>query len=63
MPKPDEVIAEVGSFTIFRKSDSKEYVIVGPAVQNSPLAYTMVRTTSETLSKLHKAIRADARRR
>lgn len=63
MPKPDEKIAELGPFTIFRKSDSKEYEIVGPAVEHSPLSYTMIRTTPELLQKLQKAVRSDSRRR
>lgn len=63
MPKPDEVVAEIGAFTIFRKAESREYEIVGPAADHSPLAYTMVRTTPETLDKIRNAIKADARRR
>jgi hypothetical protein len=61
MPKPDKMVAEIGAFTIFRKSDSQEYEIVGPAVQNSPLAYTMVRTTPDRLAKILSIVRLDAR--
>jgi hypothetical protein len=63
MPKPDEIVAEVGPFVIFKKSDSKEYEIVGPSAQNSPLAYTMIRVTPEVLQKLQNTVKADARRR
>jgi hypothetical protein len=62
MPKPDEVVGSVGPYTIFRKSDSREYEIVGPAVQNSPLAYTMIRVSSETLGQLGAVVRCDVRK-
>lgn len=62
MPKPDDVIAEVGPFTIFRKSDSTEYEVVGPAVDHSPLSYTMIRTTPALLQKVLREIKSDSRR-
>jgi hypothetical protein len=62
MPKPDEVVGNVGPFTIFRKSDSREYEIVGPAVEHSPMSYSMIRTTPERLSEISRAIAADARK-
>lgn len=63
MPKPDEKVAEVGPFTIFRKSDSTEYEVVGPTVEHSPMSYTMIRTTPQNLDKIRSAIAADVRRR
>lgn len=60
MPKPDEVIAQVGPYTIFRKSDApSQYEIVGPAVEHSPLSYTMIRTTLKIIDKIQSAIRTD----
>ena len=59
MPKPDEKIAEVGPYTIFRKSDSKEYEIVGPAVEHSPLSYTMIRTTLAVIDRIAGVVRID----
>ncbi len=62
MPKPDELITEVGPFQVFRKAEGREYEIVGPGVQNSPLSYTMIRTTPEYLDRIREAVRADARK-
>ena len=62
MPKPDEPIAEIGPYKIFRKSDSSEYEISGPAVPNSPLAYTMIRVTPIMLDKLRSAVLLDVGR-
>jgi hypothetical protein len=63
MPKPDDKVAEVGEFTIFRKSDEPYYEIVGPAVPHSPLSYTMIRTTLKTIDKIRTAVAADERSR
>lgn len=63
MPKPDEKIAEVGPFTIFRKTEEPFYEIVGPAVEHSPLSYTMIRTTLKVIDKIRSTIAADAQRR
>lgn len=63
MPKPDELIAEIGPYRIFRKSDSKEYEISGPPVPNSPLAYTMIRVSAIMLDKLRSAVLLDVGRR
>lgn len=62
MPKLDEKVGEVGPFTIFRKVDSKEYEIVGPAVENSPLAYTVIRTTPNVLDRIRHVVKSDALR-
>jgi len=62
MPKPDEKIAEVGPYTIFRKSDSPYYEIVGPAVEHSPLSYTMIRTSLAIIDKIRETIRKDLAR-
>lgn len=61
MSKPDELVAEIGQFMVFRKSDSREYEIIGPSVQNSPIAYTMIRATPESLEKILLRIRAHSR--
>lgn len=62
MPKPDEVVGNVGPFTIFRKSDSKEYEIVGPAVDHSPLSYTVIRTTPDVLDRIRHVVKSDSMR-
>jgi hypothetical protein len=62
MPKPDEKIAEVGPFTIFRKSDAPFYEIVGPAVEHSPLSYTMIRTTLRVVDRIRTEIARDMKR-
>jgi hypothetical protein len=62
MPRPDEKIAEIGDYTVFRKSDSREYEIVGPAVSQSPLAYTMIRVSPIMLDKLRSAVLLDVGR-
>jgi hypothetical protein len=61
VPKPDEVVTEVAGVTIFKKSDSEEYEIVGPAVDHSPLSYTMIRATPEKLEKILRAVRGHQR--
>jgi hypothetical protein len=63
MPKPDEKIAEVGPFTIFRKSEEPYYEIVGPAVEHSPLSYTMIRTTLAIVDRIRAEIAADVKTR
>jgi hypothetical protein len=63
MPKQlDEKITEIGPYTIFRKYDSGQYEIVGPAVEHSPIGYTMIRLTPETLGKILNSIRLDAQK-
>jgi hypothetical protein len=63
MPKPDEKIAEVGPFTIFRKSDApSQYEIVGPAVDHSPLSYTMIRTTLQIVERIAGVVQEDVRK-
>jgi hypothetical protein len=61
MPKPDTKVAEVGPFTVFKKSDSREYEIVGPSVDQSPLPYTMIRATPERLEAIVREVVRDAR--
>jgi len=63
MASLDERVAEVGGFTIFRKSDSAEYEIVGPSAANSPTAYTMIRVTPERLEEFVREIRKHSRRK
>ena len=63
MAKLDEKVAEVGPYTIFRKADEPFYEIVGPAVENSPLSYTMIRTTLKIIDEIRAAVRKDARKR
>jgi hypothetical protein len=63
VPKPDEKIAEVGPFVIFRKSDAPYYEIVGPAVDHSPLSYTMIRASVQVIDKIQAAVHQDAERR
>lgn len=59
MPKPDDKIAEIGEFTLFRKTEEPFYEIVGPAVPNSPLSYTMIRTTLKTIDRIREEIKRD----
>jgi hypothetical protein len=63
MAKLDEKIAEVGAYTIFRKPEAPYYEIVGPAVENSPLSYTIIRTTLKILKKIELEIAADMQRK
>lgn len=63
MRKLDDKVAEVGPYTIFRKAEAPFYEIVGPAVENSPLSYTMIRTSVKILDRIQAAVRADVARR
>lgn len=63
MPKPDDKVAEIGEFTLFRKTEEPYYEIVGPAVPNSPLSYTMIRTTLKMIDRIRAEIKKDMARR
>jgi hypothetical protein len=63
MPKPDELVAEFGTFQIFRKAETREYEIVGPSVQNSPISYTMIRISPESLRNLNNVVQKHARKK
>ena len=63
MPKLDDKVAEVGEFTIFRKAEEPYYEIVGPAVPNSPMSYTMIRTTLKVVDQIRAEIKKDVARR
>jgi hypothetical protein len=61
MAKLDERVAEIHGFTIFKKSESSEYELVGPAAPNSPLAYTVIRITPSVLEKLNQVVKDHAK--